>query len=215
MMPALAARPDLPFAVEMPMRLRRGPDAQPVRAPDPVPLLAVEAAVRDALADLRRWLAAAPRASAARPGPQRNVRAPRSRPSKPRGTRMKRIAFHILAAAAVALGVAAAEAQTPGGQTGGTGGGTGSASSNGGQGDAGGTGQTGVSTLGSGRQPAGIPAAGASVGHVMDSPTVGAGATGNGGIMSGTSGTDATPSGSGSGSPKGGLDGIASGKAPD
>ena len=56
-MDALAARPDLPFAVELPLRMRRRPDAQPVRAPEPVPLPAIEAAVRDCLAYVRRWVA--------------------------------------------------------------------------------------------------------------------------------------------------------------
>ena len=55
-MGALAARDDLPFAVELPMRLRRGPDAQPIRASEPVPLATIEAAVRDSLAFVRRWV---------------------------------------------------------------------------------------------------------------------------------------------------------------
>ena len=55
-MEALASHGDLPFAVEMPLRLRRGPDAQPLRASEPVPLATVEAAVRDSLAFVRRWV---------------------------------------------------------------------------------------------------------------------------------------------------------------
>ena len=58
-MGALAARDDLPFAVELPLRLRRGPDAQPIRAPEPVPLATIEAAVRDSLAFVRRWIPSA------------------------------------------------------------------------------------------------------------------------------------------------------------
>ena len=56
-MDALAARPDLPFAVELPLRMRRRPDAQPVRAPEPVPLPVIEAAVRACLAFVERWTA--------------------------------------------------------------------------------------------------------------------------------------------------------------
>ncbi|WP_237480605.1 sugar phosphate isomerase/epimerase family protein [Lichenibacterium dinghuense] len=55
-MPALAERPDLPFAVELPLRLHRGPDAKPIRASEPVPLGVIEAAVRDSLAFVRRWI---------------------------------------------------------------------------------------------------------------------------------------------------------------
>ncbi len=55
-MDALAARPDLPFAVELPLRMRRGPDAQPIRVSEPVPLPVIEAAVRDCLAYVRRWM---------------------------------------------------------------------------------------------------------------------------------------------------------------
>ena len=54
-MDALTARPDLPFAVELPLRMRRRRDAQPVRQPEPVPLAMIEAAVRDCLAYVRRW----------------------------------------------------------------------------------------------------------------------------------------------------------------
>ena len=56
-MDALAARPHLPFAVELPLRMRRRPDAQPVRAPEPVPLPVIEAAMRDCLAYVQRWVA--------------------------------------------------------------------------------------------------------------------------------------------------------------
>jgi sugar phosphate isomerase/epimerase len=55
-MDALAARPGLPFAVELPLRMRRRPDAQPVRASEPMPLPVIEAAVRDCLAYVQRWL---------------------------------------------------------------------------------------------------------------------------------------------------------------
>ena len=58
-MAALAGRADLPFAVELPLRLHRGPDAQPIRASAPVPLATIEAAVRDCLAFVRRWIPAA------------------------------------------------------------------------------------------------------------------------------------------------------------
>jgi len=53
-MNALADRPDLPFAVELPLRMRRRQDAQPVRAPVPVPLPVIEAAVKDCLAYVAR-----------------------------------------------------------------------------------------------------------------------------------------------------------------
>ena len=49
-MAALARHPDLPFAVELPLRMRRHPDAQPVRLAEPVPLPVIEAAMRDCLA---------------------------------------------------------------------------------------------------------------------------------------------------------------------
>ena len=54
-MTALAGRPDLPFAVELPLRLRRRADAQPVRAPEPIPLPQIEVAVRACLAYIGRW----------------------------------------------------------------------------------------------------------------------------------------------------------------
>lgn len=56
-MDALADHPGLPFAVELPLRMRRRRDAQPVRAPEPVPLQVIEAAVRDCLAYVQRWIA--------------------------------------------------------------------------------------------------------------------------------------------------------------
>ena len=52
---ALARRPDLPFAVELPLRMRRRRDAQPVRAPDPVALPLIETAMRDCLAYVAQW----------------------------------------------------------------------------------------------------------------------------------------------------------------
>ena len=55
-MAALAERSELPFAIELPLRLRRGSDAQPVRASEPVPLAEIEAAVRDSLAFVHRWI---------------------------------------------------------------------------------------------------------------------------------------------------------------
>ena len=57
-MAALAGAPALPFAVELPLRLRRRADAQPVRRPEPVPLAEIEAAVRGCLAYVRRWIPA-------------------------------------------------------------------------------------------------------------------------------------------------------------
>ncbi len=53
---ALAAQPDMPFAVELPLRIYRRPDAQPVRAAERVPLATIEAAVRDCLAVVDRWI---------------------------------------------------------------------------------------------------------------------------------------------------------------
>lgn len=46
---ALAATP-LNLSIEMPLRLHRGPNAQPARRPDPVPLAEIEAAITAALA---------------------------------------------------------------------------------------------------------------------------------------------------------------------
>ena len=54
---ALASQPALPFAIELPLRMRRRPDAQPVRGPAPIPLDEIEAAVRDCLAYVARWVA--------------------------------------------------------------------------------------------------------------------------------------------------------------
>ena len=58
-MDALAGQPALPFAVELPLRMRRRPDAQPVRQPEPLPLDMIEAAVRACMAYVRRWVPAA------------------------------------------------------------------------------------------------------------------------------------------------------------
>jgi len=55
-MAALAAS-TVPFAVELPLRMRRLPNAQPVRAAAPIPLPAIESAVRDCLAYVGRWVA--------------------------------------------------------------------------------------------------------------------------------------------------------------
>jgi sugar phosphate isomerase/epimerase len=46
---AVRALPDLPLSIELPLRLRRGPDAQPIRAAEPVPLATIEAAVKASL----------------------------------------------------------------------------------------------------------------------------------------------------------------------
>ncbi len=54
-MDALAAHADLPYAVELPLRMRRKRDAQPVRQSEPVPLAVIEGAVRECLAYVRRW----------------------------------------------------------------------------------------------------------------------------------------------------------------
>ena len=54
-MGALSTRPDLPFAIELPLRMRRRPDAQPVRAPKPVPLDQIEAEIRACIDYIRRW----------------------------------------------------------------------------------------------------------------------------------------------------------------
>ncbi len=50
------ARTDLALSVELPLRLHRGPDAQPVRRPEPVPRAEIEAAVRRSLAFVRQHL---------------------------------------------------------------------------------------------------------------------------------------------------------------
>ena len=46
----------LPFAVELPLRMRRRKDAQPVRAPEPIPLEQVETAVRGCLRYVSEWM---------------------------------------------------------------------------------------------------------------------------------------------------------------
>ena len=56
---ALAAYPNLPVSLELPLRLRRGRDAQPIRAPEPLPITEIEAAVKASLADLGRFLSEA------------------------------------------------------------------------------------------------------------------------------------------------------------
>jgi sugar phosphate isomerase/epimerase len=43
---------ELPLSVELPLRLRRGPDAQPIRADAPVQIAAIEAAIRESLRSL-------------------------------------------------------------------------------------------------------------------------------------------------------------------
>jgi sugar phosphate isomerase/epimerase len=48
-MVALETFPDLPVAIELPLRLRRGADAQPVRAPEPLSITEIEAAIRESL----------------------------------------------------------------------------------------------------------------------------------------------------------------------
>lgn len=125
-----------------------------------------------------------------------------------------KISSTIAAGLLLAISAAGAAAQTPGGQTGGTSGGTGSASSNGGQGDAGGTGQTGVRTLGAGRPAAQTPAAGSTAGDVSRSPMVGTGGNGNGGVLSGTTGAVPAAGTAPAAKTGGKLDGVASGKAP-
>ena len=49
---ALATYATLPVSVELPLRLRRGPDAQPIRAPHPLPIAEIEAAIRESLLTL-------------------------------------------------------------------------------------------------------------------------------------------------------------------
>ena len=53
------AKTDLNLAVELPLRLHRGPNAQPVRRPEPVPLAEIEAVVRASLAFVKHHLAGA------------------------------------------------------------------------------------------------------------------------------------------------------------
>ena len=124
------------------------------------------------------------------------------------------------AALAILSASSLAGAQTPGGQTGGTSGGTGSASSNGGAGDAGGTGQLGVKTQGTGKVATTPPAAGSNAGNTGKSPIIGSGATGNGGVLTGTAPPSGTSPASGTTPATGrqkvspNLDGIASGQVP-
>jgi sugar phosphate isomerase/epimerase len=49
----LATYSDLPLSIELPLRLRRGPDAQPIRAREPVPLAVIEAAIMASIAAIR------------------------------------------------------------------------------------------------------------------------------------------------------------------
>ena len=46
---ALETFPNLPISIELPLRLRRGPDAQPIRAPAPLPIAEIEAAIGQSL----------------------------------------------------------------------------------------------------------------------------------------------------------------------
>ncbi len=46
----------LPFGVELPLRMRRLPNAQPVRAAEPIPLPQIEAEIRACLEYVGRWL---------------------------------------------------------------------------------------------------------------------------------------------------------------
>ncbi len=50
------AQTDINLSVELPLRLHRGPDAQPIRRPEPVPRPEIEAAVRHSLAFVERHL---------------------------------------------------------------------------------------------------------------------------------------------------------------
>lgn len=54
-MDAVAGYAGLPLAVELPLRLRRTPDAQPVRSRDRIALDVIEANVRACLAFVARW----------------------------------------------------------------------------------------------------------------------------------------------------------------
>jgi len=56
-MPALAGKANLPFAIELPLRMHRLRNAQPVRAPQPIPLPEIEAAISACLAYVGRWMA--------------------------------------------------------------------------------------------------------------------------------------------------------------
>jgi sugar phosphate isomerase/epimerase len=51
-LPAVRALTQLPISVELPLRLRRGPDAQPIRAPEPLPIAQIEAAITASLRSL-------------------------------------------------------------------------------------------------------------------------------------------------------------------
>jgi sugar phosphate isomerase/epimerase len=52
----LARYPELPISIEIPLRIHRGPDALPVRRPEPVPLAEIEATLRASLAHIRGGL---------------------------------------------------------------------------------------------------------------------------------------------------------------
>ena len=65
-MGAVASHAGLPLAVELPLRLRRTPDAQPVRARERVALEVIEANVRACLAFTSRWRPAMDAASPSR-----------------------------------------------------------------------------------------------------------------------------------------------------
>jgi sugar phosphate isomerase/epimerase len=51
-LPAVGSFTNLPLSVELPLRLRRGPDAQPIRAPEPLPIAEIEAAITASLRTL-------------------------------------------------------------------------------------------------------------------------------------------------------------------
>lgn len=53
---ALPDWPNLPVSIEVPLRLHRGPDAQPIRQPKPVPLPMIEEALMDSLRTVRQAL---------------------------------------------------------------------------------------------------------------------------------------------------------------
>jgi sugar phosphate isomerase/epimerase len=53
---SLAGYPELPISIEIPLRIHRGPDALPVRRPEPVPLAEIEATLRASLAHVRSGL---------------------------------------------------------------------------------------------------------------------------------------------------------------
>jgi sugar phosphate isomerase/epimerase len=54
-MAALETFLDLPISIELPLRLRRGPDAQPIRAPRPLPIAEIEAAIGESLRTIGRF----------------------------------------------------------------------------------------------------------------------------------------------------------------